>query len=252
VDYPCGIFLRTYFLHTCGLPSPKTCSWPEYLKVRGGGKGAVELCVLQDVDSTTSKSPKLYHNIPSLFMCVCVRVSTPIWRHTVCPFIPLLLKSFERNKKSRTRIYPHTLLTFSLWTKLRTTMNHQASTCSQIAAHTQQQSNPFWYDHQVEIHLKFNKPMKRFEIYDELQKLKCPFQTKISSIIQLPGLRATIYVVDRPSAIQIKENLMKSTVIEEIKRYGEDEKKLILIECHHNFWTTTSWKSLMLMQNQSE
>jgi len=77
--------------------------------------------------------------------------------------------------------------------------------------------------------------MKRFEIYDELQKLKCPFQTKISSIIQLPGLRATIYVVDRPSAIQIKENLMKSTVIEEIKRYGEDEKKLILIECHHNF-----------------
>jgi len=70
--------------------------------------------------------------------------------------------------------------------------------------------------------------MKRFEIYDELQKLKCPFQTKISSIIQLPGLRATIYAVDRPSAIQVKEILMKSTVIEEIKRYGEDETKIVL------------------------
>ena len=107
-------------------------------------------------------------------------------------------------------------------------MKHQPSTYSQIAAYTPQQSNPFRYDRQVEIHLKFNKPMKRFEIYEELQKLKCPFQTKISSIIQLPGLRATIYAVDRPLAIQIKEILMKSTVIEEIKRYGEDETKIVL------------------------
>ena len=71
--------------------------------------------------------------------------------------------------------------------------------------------------------------MKRFEIYDELQKLKCPFQTKISSIIQLPGLRATIYAADRPSTIQIKEILMKSTAIEEIKRYGEDEIKIVRV-----------------------
>jgi len=107
-------------------------------------------------------------------------------------------------------------------------MKHQPSTYSQIAAYTPQQSNPFRYDRQVEIHLKFNKPMKRFEIYEELQKLKCPFQTKISSIIQLPGLRATIYAIDRPLAIQINEILMKSTVIEEIKRYGEDETKIVL------------------------
>jgi len=70
--------------------------------------------------------------------------------------------------------------------------------------------------------------MKRFEIYEELKKLNCPFQTNISSIIQLPGLRATIHAIDRQAAIQIKEILMRSTLIEEIKRFGEDEIKLIL------------------------
>jgi len=107
-------------------------------------------------------------------------------------------------------------------------MDQQQPSYSQIASNSSQQTNPFRYDRQVEIHLKFKQPMKCFERYEELKKLNCPFQAKISSIIQLPGLRATIHAVDRQAAIQIKEILMRSTLIEEIKRFGEDEIKLIL------------------------
>ena len=63
--------------------------------------------------------------------------------------------------------------------------NGQTSSYSTVAAQNLPSGKQFWYDRQVEVHVKFKTPLKREEIYDELIKLHYDFKNKLSAMIQV-------------------------------------------------------------------
>ena len=101
--------------------------------------------------------------------------------------------------------------------------NAQTSSYSTVAAQNLTSGNQFWYDRQVEVHVKFKTPLKREEIYDELVKLHYDFKNKLSAMIQLPWLRATLYAYNRESAKQLRQLLALSPKVQEVYRIGENE-----------------------------
>ena len=88
--------------------------------------------------------------------------------------------------------------------------------------------NPYRYDRQVEVQIKFATPVQRYEIYEERRKLQFNFQSKLLAIIQLPGLRATFHARNREAAIELKEKLTLSPEVKEVSRFGENELKIIM------------------------
>ena len=106
--------------------------------------------------------------------------------------------------------------------------NGQTSSYSTVAAQNLPSGKQFWYDRQVEVHVKFKTPLKREEIYDELIKLHYDFKNKLSAMIQVPELRATLYAYNRVSAKQLRQLLALSPKIQEINRIGENELKVTI------------------------
>jgi len=104
----------------------------------------------------------------------------------------------------------------------------QNPTYSSITSQNARPENPYRYDRQVEVQAKFVTPVQRFEVYEELRKLKFDFQTKLLAIIQLPGLRATFHARSRDAAIELKEKLSLSPKVKEVSRFGENEIKIIM------------------------
>jgi len=47
----------------------------------------------------------------------------------------------------------------------------QTSKYSSVSAQNLPSTSQYWYDRQVEVHVKFKVPFKREDIYDELAKL---------------------------------------------------------------------------------
>jgi len=80
----------------------------------------------------------------------------------------------------------------------------------------------------VEVHVKFKTPLKREEMFDELVKLHYDFKNKLSAMIQLPGLRATLYAYNRESAKQLRQLLALSTKVQEVYRIGKNELKVTI------------------------
>jgi len=107
-------------------------------------------------------------------------------------------------------------------------MSEHTKTYSSVAAQNAQQPKKGRYDCQVEVHSKFKLPMKRYEIYEELDNLKYPFRTDLTATIQLPGLRAVFHAKDRQSAQHLKELLVNSPKIGQVKRIGEEELKFVV------------------------
>ena len=106
--------------------------------------------------------------------------------------------------------------------------NAQTSSYSTVAAQNLPSGNQFWYDRQVEVHVKFKTPLKREEIYDELVKLHYDFKNKLSAMIQLPGLIATLYAYNRESAKQLRQLLALSPKVQEVYGVGENELKVTI------------------------
>jgi len=67
--------------------------------------------------------------------------------------------------------------------------------------------------------------MKRFEIYEELEKLRYDFRNKLAAIIQLPGLKVVFHTPQTEQAIELREKLALSANIAEVLRFGENEIK---------------------------
>jgi len=76
--------------------------------------------------------------------------------------------------------------------------------------------------------VKFKTPLKREEMFDELVKLHYDFKNKLSAMIQLPGLRATLYAYNRESAKQLRQLLALSPKVQEVYRIGENELKVTI------------------------
>ena len=106
--------------------------------------------------------------------------------------------------------------------------NGQTSSYSTVATQNLPSGNQFWYDRQVEVHVKFKTPLKRQEIYDELIKLHHDFKNKLSAMMQVSGVRATLYAYNRESAKQLRQLLALSPKIQEINRIGENELKVTI------------------------
>ena len=75
---------------------------------------------------------------------------------------------------------------------------------------------------------KFKTPMKRFEIYEELEKLRYDFRNKLAATIQLPGLKVVFHTHQTEQAIALREKLALSAKIEEVSRFGENEIKVTI------------------------
>jgi len=83
-------------------------------------------------------------------------------------------------------------------------------TYSSVTSQNTRPDNPYRYDRQVEVQVKFATPAQRYEIYEELWKLQFNFQSKLLAVIQLPGLRAPFHARSRDAAIELKEKLTLS------------------------------------------
>ena len=70
--------------------------------------------------------------------------------------------------------------------------------------------------------------MKRFEIYEELDKLRYDFRNKLAAITQLPGLKVVFHTHQTEQAIELREKLALSAKIEEVSRFGENEIKVTI------------------------
>jgi len=97
-------------------------------------------------------------------------------------------------------------------------MNQQ--TYSSLAAQGGPATKKFSYNRKVEVLAKFKNPLKRFEIYEELEKLV--------AIIQLPGLKAVFHTHETEQAIELREKLALSAIIEEVSRFGENETRVTI------------------------
>ena len=86
----------------------------------------------------------------------------------------------------------------------------------------------FTNNRKVEVVAKFKTPMKRFEIYEELEKLRYDFRNKLAAIIQLPGLKVVFHTHQTEQAIALREKLALSAKIEEVPRFGENEIKVTI------------------------
>jgi len=83
-------------------------------------------------------------------------------------------------------------------------------TYSSVTSQNTRPDNPYRYDRQVEVQVKFATPAQRYEIYEELWKLQFNFQSKLLAVIQLPGLQAPFHARSRDAAIELKEKLTLS------------------------------------------
>jgi len=101
-------------------------------------------------------------------------------------------------------------------------------TYSSVAAQGVPAPNKFNYNRGVEVTAKFKNPMKRFEIYEELEKLRFDFRLKLAAIIQLPGLKVLFHTNEVDQAIELREKLALSAKIEEVARYGENEIRVTI------------------------
>jgi len=79
----------------------------------------------------------------------------------------------------------------------------------------------------VEVLAKFKNPLKRFEIYEELEKLRFDVRHKLVAIIQLPGLKVVFYTHKTEQAIELREKLALSAKIE-VSRFGENETRVTI------------------------
>ena len=105
-------------------------------------------------------------------------------------------------------------------------MNQQ--TCSSVAAQSGPATKKFSYNHKVEVLAKFKNPLKRFEIYEELEKLRFDFKHKLVAIIQLPGLKVVFHTHETEQAIELRKKLALSAKIEEVSRFGENETRVTI------------------------
>jgi len=99
-------------------------------------------------------------------------------------------------------------------------MNQQ--TYSSVAAQGGPATKKFSYNRKVEVLAKFKNPLKRFDIYEELEKLRFDFRHKLVAIIQLPGLKVVFHTHETEHAIELREKLALSAKIE-VLRFGENE-----------------------------
>jgi len=86
----------------------------------------------------------------------------------------------------------------------------------------------FNYNRKVEVVAKFKNPMKRFEIYEELEKLRFDFRYKLAAIIQLPGLKVVFHTHETTQAMELREKLALSAKVEEVSRFGENEIRVTI------------------------
>jgi len=106
---------------------------------------------------------------------------------------------------------------FFFFLSFPSSMNQQ--TCSSVAAQSGPATKKFSYNRKVEVLTKFKNPLKRFEIYEELEKLV--------AIIQLPGLKAVFHTHETEQAIELLEKLALSAKIE-VSRFGENETRVTI------------------------
>jgi len=102
-------------------------------------------------------------------------------------------------------------------------MNQQ--TYSLVAAQGGPAIKKINYNRKVEVVAKFKTPMKRFEICEELEKLRYDFRNKLAAIIQLPGLKVVFHTHQTEQAFELREKLAQSANIAEVLRFGENEIK---------------------------
>jgi len=105
-------------------------------------------------------------------------------------------------------------------------MNRQ--TYSSVAAQGAYTTRKFIYNRKVEVVVKIQNPLKRFEIYEELEKLRFDFRQKLAAIIQLPGLKVVFHTHETDQAIELREKLSLSAKIEEVKRFGENKTRVTI------------------------
>ena len=86
----------------------------------------------------------------------------------------------------------------------------------------------------MEVLAKFKNPLKRFEIYEELEKLRFDVRHKLVAIIQLPGLKVVFYTHKTEQAIELREKLALSAKIE-VSRFGENETKVTIFRVPPQF-----------------
>jgi len=83
---------------------------------------------------------------------------------------------------------------------------------------------------------KFKNPLKRFEIYEELEKLRFDFRHKLAATIQLPGLKVVFHTHETEQAIELREKLALSAKIE-VSRFGENETRVTICRVPPQFKT---------------
>ena len=105
-------------------------------------------------------------------------------------------------------------------------MNKQ--TYSSVAAQVAPATRKFTYNRHVEVVVKFKNSLKRFEIYEELDKLRFDFRQKLAAIIQLPGLKVIFHTHEIEQAIELREKLSLSAKIETVTRFGENETRVTI------------------------
>jgi len=105
-------------------------------------------------------------------------------------------------------------------------MNQQ--TYSSVVAQGGPATKKFNYNRRVEVVAKFKNPMKRFEIYEELGRLRFNFKNKLAVIIQLPGLKVVFHTYEIEQAMELREKLALSAKIEEVSRFGENEIRVTI------------------------
>jgi len=105
-------------------------------------------------------------------------------------------------------------------------MNQQAY--SSVAAQGGPATKKFSYNCKVEVLTKFKNPLKRFEICEELEKLRFDFRHKLVAIIQLPDLKVVFHTHETEQAIELREKLALSAKIEEASRFGENETRVTI------------------------
>ena len=104
-------------------------------------------------------------------------------------------------------------------------MNQQ--TYSYVAAQGGPATKKFSYNCKVEVLTKLKNPLKRFEICEELEKLRFDFRHKLVAVIQLRGLKVVFHTRETEQAIQLREKLALSAKIE-VSRFGENEIRVTI------------------------
>jgi len=85
----------------------------------------------------------------------------------------------------------------------------------------------FYLQSPCEVLAKFKTPLKRFEIYEELGKLRFDFRQKLAAIVQSPGLKVVFHTHTTEQAVELREKLALSAKIE-VSRFGENEVRVTL------------------------